>query len=84
MIDMYIANAAVEMNPEKNKDSLKKIYITEICKIHDITAKDLQQCIEYVNRDTALNAKLQREIIDSVSNNNSMNKNPIWLKQVKE
>lgn len=84
MIDLYIANAAAEMSPEKNKDSLKKIYLTEICKIHDLTEKELKNCIDYVNGDAVLNAKLQREIIDSVSNNNMMNKNPIWLKQIQK
>jgi hypothetical protein len=84
MIDLYIANAAVEMSPDKNKDSLKRIYHTEICKIHDISSKELKECIGYVNSNLKLNSRLQREIIDSLANNNMLNKKPIWLNQVQK
>ena len=55
------------MHPSKNKDSLKTIYHTEICKIHKISSVEMKNTIEKLHENTALNADLQKEVLDSLN-----------------
>jgi hypothetical protein len=67
LIDLYIAGAAVENSLETNKDSLKQIYHTEICKIHKINSKELSSIIEQLHALPKINGDLQKEILDTLN-----------------
>ncbi|MBK8112357.1 MAG: hypothetical protein IPK46_19600 [Saprospiraceae bacterium] len=62
-----MANAAVELHPSRNKDSLQQIYLTEICKIHKITPEMIARFQKVLNDDLKLNSELQKEVLDSVN-----------------
>ncbi len=67
LADLYLANAAVELHTSANKDSLQQIYLTEICKIHEITPEMITHCQKLLKEDLKLNSELQKEILDSVN-----------------
>ena len=67
LADMYMANAAVELHPSRNKDSLQQIYLTEICKIHKITPEMIARFQKVLNDDLKHNSELQKEVLDSVN-----------------
>ncbi len=67
LIDIYAAVAASEMHPDKNKDSLKQVYFTEICAIHKLDESLLKSEIENLQSNPILNAEMQRGIVDSMN-----------------
>ncbi|MBK8699970.1 MAG: DUF4296 domain-containing protein [Saprospiraceae bacterium] len=67
LTDIYIAGSAIELNPATNKDSLKQLYLTEICKVHGISPEQLKEWTEKLNKDLEFNAELQREVLDSIN-----------------
>ncbi len=73
LVDLYIAGAATEVNPAKNKDSLKQIYHTEICKIHKMTSKQIAEITEQLHSMPKINSEIQREVLDSMNKMQSPN-----------
>ncbi len=67
LIDLYIAGAASEINPSINKDSLKAVYHTEICKIYHLDSKQLASIIENLHAMPKINSEIQKEVLDSMS-----------------
>lgn len=67
LADLYMANSAVDLHPSANKDSLQQIYLTEICKIHEITPEKMAECQKVLNMNLKLNADIQKEVLDSVN-----------------
>ncbi len=67
LIDLYIAGAAVEMNPALNKDSLKTVYHTEICKMYKLESKQLAFIIERLHALPKLNGEIQKQVLDSMN-----------------
>ena len=67
LADMYLANAAVELHPSSNKDSLQQIYLTEICKIHQITPEMIARFQKVFKNDLKLKSEIQKEVLDSVN-----------------
>jgi hypothetical protein len=76
LLDLYLAGAATEMDTLPNKDSIKQVYLTEICRIHKITEEDLKKTLARLNEKYVINGVIQREILDSlaVMNYNSQKK----------
>jgi hypothetical protein len=67
LIDLYIAGAASEMSPSGNKDSLKAVYHTEICKVYNLDSKQLASIIERLHALPKINGEIQKEVLDSMN-----------------
>ena len=67
LMDVYLAGSAAELNPSSNKDSLQQLYLTEICKIHQVSPEDISSCNHILQQNLKLNAELQKEILDSLN-----------------
>jgi hypothetical protein len=67
LIDLYTAGAASEMNPSGNKDSLKAIYHTEICRIYKLDSKQLAFIIDRLHALPKINGEVQKEVLDSMN-----------------
>jgi hypothetical protein len=67
LLDLYLAGAATEMDTVANKDSLKQIYLTEICAIHKISEEELKKALSRLNEKYVVNGAIQREILDSLA-----------------
>jgi ribosomal protein S13 len=67
VLDLYLAGAAIELNPAKNKDSLKQLYFTEICKVHKVKDNEVSKSVEELHKNISLNLEIQREVLDSIN-----------------
>jgi Domain of unknown function (DUF4296) len=81
LIDLYIAGAATELNPSKNKDSIRAVYHTEICKTYKMDSKTLALIIERLHAMPKINGEIQKQVLDSLNAMQSpgfkMKKNPL-------
>jgi Domain of unknown function (DUF4296) len=67
LIDLYIAGAASELNPEKNKDSIRAVYHTEICKTYNMDSKTLALIIERLHALPKINGEIQKQVLDTLN-----------------
>jgi hypothetical protein len=66
MIDMHVAEAALQQFQTQEKDSMKAVFITQILKIHKLDKKDLEKIMSDLRSDAFLNSMIQEQVMDSV------------------
>jgi hypothetical protein len=67
IIDIYLAGSASSLDSMQNKDSLKQLYLTEICMIHKVNPDKLKKTLAELSDNFDLNAEIQKEVLDSIS-----------------
>lgn len=66
LVDIHMAETMIKQHPSLQKDSLKKLYYTEIYTIHQIDTQELKKNLAELGNDVKLNEEVRKQVIDTL------------------
>ncbi len=66
MVDLHVAEIAIQEYPTEEQDSIKMIFVTQIFSIHNTDKKKFENEYNTLLLNPLLNSKLQSEVLDTI------------------
>jgi hypothetical protein len=66
MVDLHVAEIAIQEYPQEQQDSIKMIYVTQIFEIHKTDKKLFEENYASLLKKPVLNSNVQSEVLDSI------------------
>lgn len=66
MVDLHVAEIAMQEYPQNQQDSIKMIYVTQIFEIHKTDKKLFDKSHAELLKNPLLNSNVQTEILDTI------------------
>ena len=75
MVDLHVAEIAMQEYPQEQQDSIKMIYVTQIFKIHNVDKSIFEKNHGSLLKNPLLNSAVQAEVLDTIKVLNLKNQN---------